>query len=296
MRNTFTAAAAIACLLLSSVPALAQVQPTAPAATQVIAGDKLMTTGRYAEAAQQYEAAYAIDPNVAILQRLAEAYRRAGNTSAYNATNQRIAVMNGGNNEPPPPPPPPGYATEPPPTYAPQAPPTYAPQAPPTYAPQAPPSYAPYRPYAPYPYRPYYARRAYVLRPGQALINAGVGMLISGYAASFVTGAITVGWNANANGGQSSWYGAGGSMFIPIAGPFVSLAFRQDIGWAVPVTIIGGGLQLSGLALIITGAIIRANAHPGAPARRADAKPLPFSLTPYSSSQGGGGLMMAAHF
>jgi hypothetical protein len=293
MRNAFmcrTAALGIACLLLSSVPAFAQVQPTAPAATQVIAGDKLMTTGRYAEAAQQYEAAYAIDPNVAILQRLAEAYRRAGNTAAYNATNQRIAVMNGGNNEPPPPPPPPGYATEPPPSYAPQAPPTYAPQPPPSYAPYP---YAPYHPYSPY--RPYYARRAYVMRPGQALINAGVGMLVSGYAASVITGSITIGWNANENYGQSSWYGAGGMMFIPIAGPFASLAFRQDIGWAVPVTVIGGGLQLSGLALIIAGAIIRANAHPVAPARRAEAKPLPFSLTPYSSSQGGG-LMMAARF
>jgi hypothetical protein len=281
MRNTFTAVA-IACLLSSSVPALAQVQPTAPAAQQVIAGDNLMSAGRFTEAAQQYEAAYAIDPAVAILQRLAEAYRRAGNMAQYNATNQRIAVQTGSNNnDAPPPPPPAGYTTEPPPTYEPQAPPTYAP--------------APvYRPYAPYPYRPYYARRAYVLRPGQALINAGIGLLISGYSASVITGAITIGWNQGANGGQSSWYGAGGMMFIPIAGPFASLAFRQDIGWAVPVTVIGGGLQLTGLALIIAGAVIR-NQHHAAPARHADAKPIPFSLTPFSSSQGGG-LMMAAHF
>lgn len=266
--------------------ALAQVQPTAPAAAQVTAGDNLFRAGRYAEAAQQYEAAFGVDPNVAILQRLAQAYRLAGDTARYNATQQRIAVMSG---NPPPDAPPPGAppASAPPPSYAPPAyqpgyaQPVYQPgYAQPGYQPgYAQPGYA--QPAYPPGYRAGYGRRMYLMRPGQRLINAGLGLLISGYAGAVAGGAITMTVNYECCG-DSSWYGAGGSLFIPVAGPFVSLAFQRDPLWAVPWAVIDGGLQITGLVLIIAGAIVRS--HYGRPVRRADAKPLPFSLSPYATT------------
>jgi hypothetical protein len=107
---------------------------------------------------------------------------------------------------------------------------------------------------------------------------------VAGYAGSVVTGAITVGVDSVCCG-ESSWYGAGGMMFVPVVGPFASIAFRQDLFWAAPVAIIGGGLQVTGLALTIAGAVIR---HNHRAAHHADAKPLPFTLLPFATQQNAG--------
>jgi hypothetical protein len=71
----------------------APVQSRAPALEQVRAGDALMVSGRYREAAAQYEAAYAIDPALVILERLADAYRLAGDTQRASLLYQRIAAQ-----------------------------------------------------------------------------------------------------------------------------------------------------------------------------------------------------------
>jgi hypothetical protein len=250
----------LVCASLCGLPRTvsAQVYPTAeaPAMAQVRAGDAFMQSGQYREAAQQYEAAYAIDPDLAILERLAQAYRLAGDLPRAAAIDQRIAAQRG------------GYAPPPPPTYvAPSPAPYYVPPSP------LPPVYTYTRPRA---------------RPGQGLINAGVGLLVAGYASAFVGGIITIGANAYANNGDPKWYGAGGMLFIPIAGPFATAAYVSDVWWAAPWMVLSGGLQLSGLALTIAGAVVRAShaRHPNAPT--AALKPLPFSLAPYSIRDGGG--------
>jgi hypothetical protein len=217
--------------------------------TQVRAGDAFMASGQYREAALQFEAAYAIDPDLAILERLAEAYRMSGDVARANAIYARIAAQRG---QVPPPPP---YQAAPPQYYVPPSP------LPPT--------------------GPFYTYRRAPRPPGQQLINAGVGLLIGGYASAILGGAFTIG-GTYYGGGDRSWYGAGGMLFIPIAGPFATMAYHTEFYWAVPWAVISGGLQLSGLALLIAGAAVRGSHHP---APRAS---LPFTLTPYTNAQGGG--------
>src|SRR5262249_33414684 len=123
----------------------------APAMTQVRAGDALMQAGQYREAAMQYEAAYAIDPDIVILERLAEAYRMAGDGTRAAAIYQRIAQLRG--------------QQQPPPVYVPPSP---LPGGAPIYT---------------------YSRPR--MRPGQQLLNTGIGLLVAGYAIGLVGGGIT---------------------------------------------------------------------------------------------------------
>jgi hypothetical protein len=247
----------VLCGTLCTLPLVssAQVPPPpppgeAPAMAQVRAGDAFMQSGQYREAAAQYEAAYAIDPDIAILERLAQAYRASGDLPRAAAIDQRIAAQRG------------GYAPPPPPTYV-------APSPPPYYVPASPvPVYTYTRPRS---------------RPGQQLLNSGIGLLVAGYAIGIAGGAITMAATYSTNA-DPSWYGAGGMLFIPIAGPFATMAYNSNYWWAVPWAVIDGGMQLTGLALTIAGAAIRAS-HPHRPT--ADLK-LPFTLSPYSTANGGG--------
>jgi hypothetical protein len=228
----------------------------APAMTQVRAGDALMQAGQYREAAMQYEAAYAIDPDIVILERLAEAYRMAGDGTRAAAIYQRIAQLRGQQA-----PPPPG------PTYV---------------APSALPGAAPVYTYS----RP---RQ----RPGQQLLNSGIGLLVAGYALGLVGGGITMGATYATNG-DYSWYGAGGMLMIPIAGPFATMIYNSNYWWAVPWAVIDGGMQLAGLALAIAGGAINAS-HKNHKAT-ASSKGLPFSITPYQPDRTGAGLAFRMSF
>lgn len=80
-------------------------------------------------------------------------------------------------------------------------------------------------------------------------------------------------------------------LFIPIVGPFATIAYTRQPLWVVPWAVIDGGLQLSGLGLVIAGAIIRSH-HRNAPQRRAS---LPFDLSPYAGPNGSG-LMVSGAF
>jgi hypothetical protein len=219
----------------------------APAAAQVRAGDAFMQSGQYREAVQQYEAAYAIDPDVAILERLANAYQSAGDGERAMQTRQRIAQQRGGYVAPPPPPP---YYVAP----------------------------------SPLPTSPVYTYRrpAPVQRAGQQLINSGVGLLIAGYGMGLIGGGITMGANYYL-GGSSYWYGAGGMLMIPFAGPFATAIYNSNYWWVVPWAVVSGGMQLSGLALAIAGGVVRAKAKPAHAG-----KGMPFALSPYMNAQGGG--------
>jgi hypothetical protein len=73
--------------------------PQAPAAAEVAAGDQLYSEGRFREAAAQYEGAYALDPSVAVLERLANAYERSGDTARAAVLRQRLETLR---NPPPP--------------------------------------------------------------------------------------------------------------------------------------------------------------------------------------------------
>ena len=248
----------LACALPSEARAQAPGDP--PAMAQVRAGDAYMSAGQYREAAQQYEAAYALDPDVSILERLAEAYRLSGDAARAAVIGERINAMRGGE-APPPVAPPPYMAPSPLPTA-----PVY------TYT------------------RPSRARRA-----GDSLISTGLGLLISGYALSIIGGALTMGvtYATNNDGAYGvSWYPAGGMLFIPIGGPFATIAYNSNYWWAVPWAVIGGGLQLSGLSLAIAGGIIRATAKP---TQRVAVRALPFTLSPYTAA-GGGGLVLSGRF
>src|SRR5687768_3446856 len=90
--------------VLAVAPAGRASAQEAPAGAQVRAGDAFMQAGQYREAVQQYEAAYAIDPDLAILERLANAYQSAGDAERAMQTRQRIAQQRGGYVPPPPPP------------------------------------------------------------------------------------------------------------------------------------------------------------------------------------------------
>ena len=253
----------VVCSFLSAIvlPRHARAQGTqageAPAAAQVRAGDAFMLSGQYREAAQQYEAGYALDPDVVILERLAEAYRRAGDPNRAAEIDARIAAARG------------------------QAPP--AAYAPPAYV-------AP----SPLPTAPVYTYHRPQQKAGQGLINAGVGLLVAGWAMGIVGGAITMGATYATNA-SSSWYGAGGMLFIPIVGPFATSAYHSEIYWSAPWAVIDGGMQLAGLALVIAGACVRASArsHPQRANSAASAKPLPFTLAPYSNREGAGLLLRA---
>jgi hypothetical protein len=222
-----------------------------PAQAQVAAGDSLMAQGQYRAAAGQYEAAYAIDPALPILERMAEAYRMSGDQAHANVLYQRIAAERA------------GY----------------------------PPPQQPYIAPTPLPSQPMYTMQPRPpLPPGQAMLNMGIGFLVGGYGAALVGGAISEGVFYYANV-PSYWYGAAGMLFIPIAGPFATLAYTREPAWAVPWAVIDGGMQLAGLGLIIAGAVIRSN-HRHHPARRAS---LPFDLAPYGGPNGSG-LMLSGRF
>ena len=229
--------------------ATAQEQPglaEPPAITQVRAGDALMAQGRYREAAAEYDAAYAIDPVVPILERIERAYRLAGDYQRADLAAQHL-----------------GHA--------------------PAYAP--PPVYVPPRPVAPPRLYLTPPTATVTARPGQGLLNAGVGLFVSGYAIAFVGGSITMGVSSLPDV-RSSWLGAGGMLLIPVAGPFATIAYESSGYWAIPWAIIDGGLQLGGLAMMIAGGVIRAN-HP--------LRHLPVSIAPYSSGTTQG-LMVSGKF
>lgn len=211
------------------------------AQAQVQAGDALMAQGAYRAAAAQYEAAYSIDPVLPILERMADAYRLAGDAERANILYQRIAAERGGA------PPPQGYIA-------------------PTPLPQTGPLYTTVRPVKP---------------PGQAMLNAGIGLLSAGYGAAIFGGAIGLGVTYTYGSG-TSWAGASGMLFIPVFGPFATLAYRRDVYWAVPWAVLDGAMQLSGLGLIIAGAVIRKQ-H--STPRRAS---LPFDISPYAGANGTG--------
>ncbi len=265
IRLASTLALMLAVPLCPSVATAQQAEP--PAAAQVRAGDALMTQGQYAQAAHEYEAAYAVDPDLAILERLAEAYRMSGDAARAAAIDARIAQLR----------------ARPPAPYVPPAP-------PPTYVPPPPPAYVPASPLPSPVYT--YTRPSPARRAGQSLINTGVGLLIAGYGIGLVGGGITMG-ATYALDSNPSWYGAGGMLMIPLAGPFATAVYNSNYWWVAPWAVISGGMQLSGLALAIAGGVVRAQHKPTT--RASAAKELPFMISPYASAQGSG-LSVAGRF
>ncbi len=196
-----------------------RVAPPAPAIEQVKAGDALMAAARYQEAAAQYEAAYAIDPALVILERLADAYRLAGDSQRAAILYQRIAAQRNVERGYPA-----GMQLAPPLLFAVQKP------------------------------------------PGQSMLNTGIGLFAGGYGIAVSGGIIglAVTSTIGSSGSRETWYGASGLLLVPVIGPFATIGYQSDPIWAVPWALISGGMQLSGLALMIVGGITRAR-HRKAP-------------------------------
>ena len=150
---------------------------------------------------------------------------------------------------PPPPPPPPPYY------YPPGGTPYYP--APPAVAPAAtstePPTYLPY-PDTDAPVPEGYRVDS---RPGAGLLGIGIGMLTAGWATSAVVGAIAAD-HAEGNPGPNNidpdvWT----PMYIPVAGPFVTLATLRPGPAEAGLLLTGGIFQTAGLLAILLGSLRR---------------------------------------
>jgi hypothetical protein len=87
------------------------------------------------------------------------------------------------------------------------------------------------------------------VRIGSALLRNGLGMFAGGYTSALIGGAIGL---SSSSGPSDPYHSASTMMFIPVAGPFISLHWVQDAAWAVPAAL-EGVLQLAGVSLAIAG-------------------------------------------
>jgi hypothetical protein len=126
-------------------------------------------------------------------------------------------------------------------------------------------------------------------RHNRGLIAGGVTLLATGYAAAFITGSIFAAIGSNDSGYNSSSDGSlaagGGTLLIPVLGPFISAFTFREVAWSVPWALIDGTAQVAGLAMIIAGA------------RQKHKVPVfgKVDILPYGGANGGG-LMVSGRF
>jgi hypothetical protein len=90
------------------------------------------------------------------------------------------------------------------------------------------------------------------LHHDRGLMGGGLTLLLTGYAAAFVTGATLAGLSANDSYDRSLYYGSG-TLLIPVAGPFISALVYPQAVWSLPWVLIDGTAQVAGLVMTIIG-------------------------------------------
>jgi tetratricopeptide (TPR) repeat protein len=93
------------------------------------------------------------------------------------------------------------------------------------------------------------------LRSHRGLIAGGSSLLATSYAAALIAGsmfaALASPYDSSTNGNLQA---AGGTLLIPVLGPFIgALVFRTPY-WSLPWVLVDGAAQVAGLAMIIVGA------------------------------------------
>jgi|GEM_PF-2461894 len=101
-----------------------------------------------------------------------------------------------------------------------------------------------------------------ITRPNQAMLIGGATLFGTAYTAAAITGGAFTSYGGdvshydyNSGNSTNTSYGnsktAGGLLFIPFIGPFVSAIADRDPAWVGPWVAVDGGMQLLGLALMI---------------------------------------------
>jgi hypothetical protein len=80
------------------------------------------------------------------------------------------------------------------------------------------------------------------------LVAGGYALMAMGYDAALATGAAALVGSPN-----PLTTVAGATLFIPVAGPFVSALVVRQSWWSVPWALVDGAAQVSGLAMVIVG-------------------------------------------
>lgn len=127
----------------------------------------------------------------------------------------------------------------------------------------------------------------YVVQHDRGLIGGGISLLATGYAAAFISGTIFASSGGANYSGSSSGYSdpngnlaaAGGTLIIPIVGPFIGSLVYRTTYWSLPWSLIDGAAQVAGLAMIIAGARVK---------HRVPVFSDRLRLSPFASATGGG--------
>jgi len=91
-----------------------------------------------------------------------------------------------------------------------------------------------------------------VTRPHRGMLIGGAMLFSLGYSAAALSGGAFATISSNSGGSSyGNMQAAGGVLFIPFLGPFISAAVYRDAAWVGPWVAIDGSIQLLGLALMI---------------------------------------------
>jgi hypothetical protein len=222
---------------------------------------------QHSEALKELQAAYAIRQLPKLLYEMARAHHRLGNGKEAVDHYQRFLIAD--------PTPDPAMKADaeaqlvalkrflPPPTPV---------QAQPSFA--LPPGYAPDMRLAPI---------RYEWRHHRGMVGWGLALLNTAYAAALFTGIsfATIGRSGfgNNNDPAGDISAAGGTLIIPVVGPFISALVYRHVAWSLPFVLVDGAAQVAGLALTIVGARKKHKV-----AVLADN----FRVAPYGTGDGGG--------
>jgi hypothetical protein len=121
----------------------------------------------------------------------------------------------------------------------------------------------------------------YEMRAHRGMLGWGISLLSVGYAAAFMGGVsfAVIGGSSSSRDPAGDIRAAGGTLIIPVAGPFISALTYRHVAWSLPWALIDGSAQVAGLVLTIVGARTKKKV-----AVLADK----FNLAPYGTPDGGG--------
>lgn len=85
-------------------------------------------------------------------------------------------------------------------------------------------------------------------RADRGLIGGGAGLLGAGYGLGVITGSLVLSF------ATGDFRVAGGLLLVPVLGPFIAAFVFLEPTWSILNIVIGGGMQVGGLAMIIVGA------------------------------------------
>jgi hypothetical protein len=97
----------------------------------------------------------------------------------------------------------------------------------------------------------------YEWRHHRGMVGWGLALLNTAYAAALFTGisfTVIAGGSGSRNDPAGNIQAAGGTLIIPIAGPFISALVYRHVAWSLPFVLVDGAAQVAGLALTIVGA------------------------------------------